>query len=157
MKYRNPTKEQELIIRSRYYYDEGKLRYRVSFNRCVAGEEAGCTDGRGYKRVSVGLSKMLVHRVIWFLHHNFWPSSIDHIDRNKENNSIDNLRVCSYSENKRNVVYNTNSGVRLKGCKWECYAGVNNKYVYLGRFSSEKEAKDARESYLKKLYGDFHV
>lgn len=153
---RNPTVEQESLIRDRYYYHEGLLRYRYSFNRCVAGEEAGVQDERGYKRISVGHSKFLVHRIIWFLHYDTWPTYLDHKNQDKSDNRIENLRPCNFSQNKRNVDYKLSAGTRFKRGKWESYTRVHKKYVYLGRFETQEQAIKVRQNYLRHLYGDFH-
>ena len=158
MKAREATKEQEDAILDRYYYTEGELRYRYSFNKCEKGRVVGTLCHRGYRRFSVLNRKFLVHRVVWFLHHGDWPSNIDHIDQDKNNNRIENLRPCTMSENKRNVSYNEDAGVReLKNDKWEAYAHVGGEYKYLGVHCSKPEAKAFRDNYLSSVFGDFHV
>jgi len=75
---------------------------------------------------------------------------LDHIDRDKLNNSIDNLRIATKQENS----FNTDA----KGCcfdksknKWKCRIMVSGKVIYLGYYLTEEEA---HEAYLKakKIY-----
>lgn len=96
MKTKIPSDTCAKVIKDRFYYSNGKLFYNYSFNRCIKDTEAGVEDPRGYKRVSVLKSKMLVHRIIWFLHKNEWPDTLDHIDQDKSNNHIENLRPCNF-------------------------------------------------------------
>tara|TARA_R110000868_G_C10315503_1_gene712566 strand:- start:4 stop:480 length:477 start_codon:yes stop_codon:yes gene_type:complete len=98
---------------------------------------------------------ILVHRVVYWLHNPHWDLSdtsmfVDHIDRNKHNNDIDNLRLVTPEEN----CFNTNA----KGCsfrkdvgKWTAYIRVKKKLKHLGFFELEE---DAHQAYLdaKKIY-----
>lgn len=157
MKSINHSKEIQQEIRRRFVYDSGEIRYLLDTNCCKAGDIAGTEDSRGYKRVSVKKKKILVHRIIWFLHHDNWPECVDHINRDKSDNRIENLRACDKSQNKRNVSYGLGAGYRkLKNGRYEAYATINNCYTYLGTFNSASEAKTFRDEYLKGLYGDYH-
>jgi len=116
-------------------------------------------SSHGYKRVYIG-KMYLAHRVIYYLHNQDWDiddsrrdNSIDHIDGNKQNNSIENLRVVTHSQNQWNR-YHT----KCKGYYWDksnkkfqAYIYVNSKNIHLGRFHL---AEDARNAYLdaKKIY-----
>ncbi|WBK39668.1 hypothetical protein [Xanthomonas phage L522] len=86
----------------------GELRWKVARGRhgnaCKAGSVAGSVNSRGYIQVGVHGRLYQAHRLAWLLHHGAWPSQqIDHIDRDRTNNRIDNLRECSNSENQQNV------------------------------------------------------
>ena len=87
------------------------------------------------------------HRLAWFLHYGELPKKqIDHIDGNKINNRISNLRDVSNQENAFNFV-------NAKGYSWD---PINKKFAariklnyrnkFLGRFNTEEEARNA---YLK--------
>lgn len=69
------------------------------------GDTAGSIlNSRGYSTVSICGVKYQVHRIIWVLHHGEIPEqmTIDHIDGNRSNNSIENLRCTTYSTNAKN-------------------------------------------------------
>lgn len=82
---------------------------------------------------------------------------IDHIDNNKLNNSIDNLRWASYQENSRNRIKQQQASSIYKGVsfdksrnKWICQITVNKKRVNLGRFNDELEAVKQYNDYIIK-------
>lgn len=69
------------------------------------GDFAGSIlNSRGYSTISICGVKYQVHRIIWVLHHGEIPEqmAIDHIDGNRSNNSIENLRCTTYSINAKN-------------------------------------------------------
>lgn len=98
------------------------------------------------------------HRLIG-VHHIPNPNNkphIDHIDGNKQNNNINNLRWVNRSENLRNQKKADNKTSIYKGVfydktrkKWRSCIEVNKLRKELGRFETEKEASDARDNYIK--------
>jgi hypothetical protein len=98
------------------------------------------------------------HRLAWFYVYGVFPSGqIDHINRNKSDNRLVNLRDCSISENKQNSgLYKNNKsgfkGVFKKGKRYEAGIRVNNKRIYLGKFGSAELAYEAYVSAAKKLH-----
>jgi hypothetical protein len=101
-----------------------------------------------------------LHRVAWFLYYGFWPSNhIDHINRNKIDNRLSNLREATNRQNSLNSsphkdnLYSTFKGVsydkRYK--KWVSrFSGI-----HLGYFKSEKDAADCYNNYVKGLGCEF--
>ena len=114
---------------------------------------------KGYKKVYIGKNYQ-VHRVMYYIHNPEWDiddsrrdNSIDHIDGDKQNNSIENLRVVTNAQNGWN-----NSHTKCKGYYWDkknkkfkAHIKVNYKQIHLGCFDLES---DARNAYLeaKKIY-----
>ena len=87
---------------------------------------------------------------------------VDHIDRNKLNNHISNLRWATCSENLGNQLSRKGSTSKYKGVyfhksrgKWMARIKVNGKRKYLGRFKYEKEAALAYNKAAKEIYGEF--
>ena len=85
---------------------------------------------------------------------------VDHIDNNRLNNTISNLRWCDLSENQHNRKLNKNSTSAIKGVywhkeknKWQAQIMINNKQIYLGCFTNLHNAKLARQLKAKELYG----
>lgn len=88
-----------------------------------------------------------VHRLAWFLSYKTWPKIIDHINGNKFDNRLENLRECSSRENSTNLPRHRNGGLpgahfRKDKGKWVSYTrDVNGKRIYLGHtWKTEREA-----------------
>lgn len=113
---------------------------------------------RQYLVCSIGLKKYLHHRIVYFAHNPEWNindssdnNQIDHIDGDKLNNHITNLRVVTQAQNCQNKIakgYYYNK----KAKKWQSAIRVNGKRTYLGYFNTEEEAKQARAEAVKKYH-----
>jgi hypothetical protein len=125
--------------------------------------EAGTINPRGYLRVSIDNWVYQAHRIIWAIHYGEWADGeIDHIDGNKVNNRIDNLRMVDRVENSRNMrtPKDNTSGVmgvsrHKKSGKWTARIKANGVYHYLGLFVSFDDAVAARKK-AEKAFG-FHA
>lgn len=125
------------------------------FNSKSAGKEAfTATDTHGYKFGAIFGKNYRAHRVIWAMTFGAWPDGqIDHINGNRSDNRIENLRVVSNAENQRNSkIRSTNTsgaaGVSWnKRCaKWQARITVNHKRIHLGYFGNKDDAIAARKS-----------
>lgn len=104
-----------------------------------------------------------VHRLIWFLHYGSFPKNeIDHIDNNRTNNKISNLREATRLENSYNKKIFPNNSSGLKGVsfhkaskKWQATIRFDYKWIYLGLFSTPKEAAIAYDNKAIELFGKF--
>lgn len=102
----------------------------------------------GYGSVNIDGKMYKTHRVIWLIHYGSWPDGeIDHLDRNKMNNRIDNLRSVCSSENQHNIGLFKNNSTGYPGVSWykplEKYRAqimVNNEQKHLGYFDTAEEA-----------------
>lgn len=117
------------------------------------GRAAGSYDD-GYVRIKIGGKKYYAHRLAWIYAYGSLPDlAIDHINRDRSDNRIHNLRDVSVSENLKNKsTYKTNkSGVDgVHWCKtnkrWVARIGVNGKKLVLGKFIYKFNAICARKS-----------
>ena len=125
-------------------YKEGAL-YRN-------GKRAGWLQKNGYRMLSYEGRKVLEHRLIWFLHHGTWPSGLDHINQDKTDNRLENLRDVSAVVNSHNVAQpnRDNETTRVRGVhlhkgtgKYRSQITINRKKVELGLFDSIEEARSA--------------
>lgn len=122
------------------------------FNNRYAGSPAlSAPKGNGYLYGNFRGKNILAHRAAWCMVHGSWPEQqIDHIDGNRSNNKITNLRDVSCSENARNRIRkpkNIHYGIRpakSNKLKWEARIMVNGKHKYLGYFATEAQAAQAR-------------
>lgn len=148
-----------------FEYDElfGALRRRktTSYN-AQAGVIAETRDGKGYYHVSINKRFVRVHRIIYFLIHGVVPDEIDHIDNNRRNNTIDNLRAAD----RKGQAGNTRPGVKntsgFKGVSknsrsgmWHAQIKINGKQTYLGRFETKEEAARCYNDAAKAHFGEF--
>lgn len=152
-----------IIYHQTYYYKDGFL-YRKSNNTVACCYH----KATGYMRVIVpGVGEKRSHRVIFHMHHGYCPKVIDHINRIKTDNRVENLREATHQENARNrdkisvdtyskykgVTYNKN---RDNYC-WKAYYETGGKAIHLGYFSSEIAAAYAYNNAVVDLYGEFAV
>ena len=68
-------------------------------NRVDMSRRAGSQNGHGYWQVRYKGKVYYQHRLIWQMVHGYIPSEIDHIDQDKSNNKLGNLRECTHAEN----------------------------------------------------------
>jgi len=92
---------QELLS---YNPDTGILTWNVNRKRCArAGQSAGSLKVSGYIVIGIYKKMYYAHRMAWFLHHGEWPKyTIDHINRNRSDNRIANLRDVNIGVNSQN-------------------------------------------------------
>lgn len=140
-----------------YDPDTGVLRWRVYRNHNARPGDVAGTDCRGYRYVFADKKGYIAHRLAWLLHYGEWPSmTIDHIDGNKDNNRIENLRDVSVlinAQNQKRASSKSKSGVlgvsRYHN-KYKARILIDGKEVYLGLFASIESASDAYQEAKRK-------
>jgi hypothetical protein len=129
-------------------YDEfsGKFFWKVNRNRVYAGKIAGTIDKKGYRRIRYFGDSYFAHQLAWFFAFGkFSDKQIDHINGNRDDNSIVNLREATCYENSQNQrikeIHKTGyMGVIKKGSKFESYITINGKRTFLGLFCDPFDA-----------------
>ena len=124
---------------------------------------AGCLRNDGYINVKYKGTSYLAHRVVWLIMTGHWPvDKLDHIDGNKTNNRIDNLRECSQAQNTCNkkLGKDNTSGIKgihwSKACKkWLVQLSIDGKKKYFGVYEDKELAElvaiEARDKYHKEF------
>lgn len=124
------------------------------FNARYAGRDAFTSvNGNGYRDGKFRGSQVTAHRVIWLWVNGSLPEGqIDHINGNRTDNRIKNLRDVSSKENSRNLSISSRNnsgvvGVRLNKPRgrWEADIRVDGRLIFLGRFKLFEDAIAARE------------
>lgn len=147
----------------RYDPELGRLIWVVTkSNRTKAGTIAGTLSRvNGYRYVGIDGSHYLEHRLIWLFAHGAWPAhQIDHINCEKTDNSLANLREATPGQNLANSPVQKNNFSGFKGVSrsrkhWRARINFQGKFVYLGVFSTPEAAHAAYVDASQKLYGDF--
>lgn len=129
-------------------------------NRAPPGSIAGIAGERGYKAIHIRGRKYFAHRLAWFYVYGVWPDRIDHIDGNPSNNRIDNLRICTQSQNNANACLRSDNSSGHKGVtwhnnRWQARIKCDGRSIYLGRFEDKSAAQSAYQSAAYALFGEF--
>lgn len=150
----------------RYEPDTGEF-YRLTATKSrygilPVGSRAGSTLANGYRMIGIDKERYLSHRLAWLFVYGEWPLGfIDHIDGDRANNAIANLRCATVAQNGWNTRKSWGrSGIRgvrfNKGeGRWVANINVNGKRRFLGYFDSAEQARTAYEKVAKEEYGDF--
>ena len=121
--------------------------YWRSSNKIV--KSCTTTKGARYKRIMINSEHYVLHRIIYQMHYGDLLSSevIDHIDRNKQNNKIENLRKANVFINNQNQGERKNNTSGYKGVswskqrnKWRATITINKKHKHFGFFATKEEA-----------------
>jgi len=145
-------------------YKDGSLYWRHDRgSNAKAGKRAGRLLRTGYRSIHVSGRRYQEHRLIFLWWHGEFPEQIDHINRDKSDNRIENLRRCTHSTNQINTNNRQSSsgirGVRRveKTGRWMARIYKNGKEIRVGTFSTQEEASAAYMEKMRKFYGEFAV
>lgn len=127
-------------------------------------ETAGGPSGNGYYSVMINGVRFGVHRLIWIYLHGGIPEGweIDHRDGNPANNRPNNLRVVTVLQQNWNRRASRRNKFGIPGVHWDdkiqrfrAKCTISGKTKYLGVFKTLDEAKKVRESYSRRMHGEF--
>lgn len=143
----------------RYDPDTGYLYWRVKRRGRFARPGAIAGHVGRYVMICIDCEHYPAHHLVWLMHHGYVPDEIDHIDQDKHNNRLSNLRLCDRSANMGNVVKRCNNTSGYKGVwfakhanKWRASIKVGYKAIHIGYFN---EIVDAARAYNKSAVSHF--
>ena len=132
------------------------IKDALRWNARYANKECGTNDDHGYRRILFRFErgrtfKIRTHRLAWFIIHGEPPKGeIDHINQDKLDNRISNLRDVCRSKNQRNGTRKCNNTSGVTGVtwhkqrqKWCAQVSVNGKHNHVGLFENIADAESA--------------
>jgi hypothetical protein len=152
------------LVKSLFDYKDGVLYWKIKQAHCIKiGNLAGTLDiSTGYYRVPIYKKLNRTHRIIFLYHHGYLPNFVDHIDGNKTNNKIENLRPITKSQNAMNKKIGTNNTSGTKGVmwhkrdkKWFVQVRVNSKCHSFGYYDNKELAELVAIEATNKLHQEF--
>jgi len=150
-------------IKEIFDYKDGFLYWKIdkANKKIKAGSVAGSKTSKGYFRLTLNYQEIPVHKIIYLWNKGFVPNVIDHIDGDKLNNKIENLRSANLQTNQynRKKGKNNSSGCKnvfwnAKGKYWQVHIRENKKVHswYVKDFElAELIATEARNKYHKEF------
>lgn len=121
----------------------GDFTWRISQGKAAAGSLVG-TVQNGYRKCTIDREQIRIHRLAWFMTYGVWPSGqIDHIDGNKLNNAIANLRDVPMSINMQNRYAVRRRNSELPQGVTKGFGGKFIANIRIGVFPTVQEAADA--------------
>jgi len=145
-------------LKELFYYkaDTGQLIRRIPVsNNTKKDDIAGNIDlYHGYHKIMVDRSSYRAHRLIWLYAHGEWPShQIDHINGDRSDNRLENLRCVTNTENCKNQMKKSNNTSGVVGVSWRkregtwcAYITINGVQTGLGYYDNLFDAVCARKS-----------
>lgn len=140
------------VLRHLIDYDPltGRFSHKTNRQGCVLGKKAGYIDTNGYIKMRILGKVYSSHRVAWLHYYGHWPRfQIDHINGDKSDNRIINLRDVTPSTNTQNIQRRRSdnasgyTGVTKNGSGWRAVIKASGRVIHLGTFSTPELASNA--------------
>lgn len=136
------------VLRMQFSYDPSTGH----FIRRGQAKQSGRIATKGYRQIALQGTRYMAHRLAWlYVYGEFPKQQIDHINQNKDDNRIANLREVTVKQNAENVTVWGQSSSGRRGVywierlgKWQADIKHNGKTIHLGTYESLIEAVSAR-------------
>lgn len=142
-------------------YRDGLLIHKVNRGKARSGNVAG-NKCNSYYELRIDSVNYYAHRLIFFIHHGWCPEYIDHINGNKSDNRIENLRPATIQQNGQNMSISKRNTSGFKGVTydkrynhWQARIRYCGKRRTLGCFNSKELAAEFLELAREMLHGAF--
>lgn len=146
-----------------YDADTGTFTARVHRKGISVGAVLGSRHNAGYVRICIDKEDYLAHRLAWLYVHGEWPSQeIDHINGNRSDNRIANLRPATSTQNKINGGLREDNASGFRGVhfdkrrqKFIAQIKIGSRRKYIGQYDTAEAAGRAYLSTATATYGEF--
>ena len=145
-----------------FEYRDGRLHHRTASCGRKVGDAIGSINGTGYRRVGIGGKYYAEHALVFLMHHGYIPSEIDHINGDRADNRIENLRAVTRSQNQYNKGKCRNNTSGHRGVSWHKPTGkwavrisLNNRNKSMGYYDDLELAAFIAEETRLKYYGQY--
>ena len=147
-------------LHKQFYYRDGKLYFKACYHKRFIGKRAGYLENTGYRSILYKGKKYGEQRIVFYLHHGYLPHQVDHINHDRTDNRIENLRPANPSTNKGNMLApesNTSGykGVNLHRGGWMARIMCQGNRIYLGTFNTKEEAALAYNEKATEVFGEY--
>ena len=150
------------MFKEYFEYDNGFLIWKKrSGTRGLTGTRAGKLRKDGYFDVGLKGKYYLVHRIVYALHYGILPEAVDHVNRNRSDNRIENLRSSDFCKNAWNSTISKSNSTGVKGVrltyngKFEARVAVKGNTIQVGTFRTLEEASEALDTIRQKEHGEY--
>jgi hypothetical protein len=146
-----------------FEYKDGNLYWKTDFSlKIKEGKKAGSVNKQGRMQIGINKKVYIFSRVVFLYHYGFLPKLIDHIDGNKLNNKIENLREATISQNNYNSKIPLHNTSKIKNVSfntrdkiWNVSLKVNKKRIFIGGFKDLELANLVATMAREKYHGEF--
>jgi hypothetical protein len=157
---------QELAEKLDYNPDTGELTWKKLRDSTRIGQKAKALDVAGYIQVNISGNVYKGHRVAWAIHYGRWPvGMIDHINGQRSDNRIENLRECDHQTNCQNMrngscknstgflgVYIEHAYPEGHPKRYRAKIQINRKQIHLGGHATPQLAHEAYVQAKRKIH-----
>ena len=107
------------LVKELFEYKEEGLYWKIKpATRVQNGDRFGHIGVKGYRKGTIKNKTYTEHRLIFLYHHGYLPKLVDHVNGNKSDNRIENLREASWKQNLRNSKRSKRNTSGHKGVSW---------------------------------------
>lgn len=139
------------LIQKLFRYEDGFLYWLTKPSPQVDISKPAGTFSKGHRAIRIKSKHYLSHRLIFLLHYGYLPKIVEHIDRDRGNSRVENLRPATQSQN----LFNTTKNIGNK-CGYKGVIKINNRYrarlgrMHLGYFDTPEVAAMAYDDAVEK-------
>lgn len=151
------------MLHELFEYVDGGLYWKVDRGKNkTKGKRVGWQRPGSYRYTSINDVNVMEHRLVFLMHHGYLPDFIDHIDGDKGNNRIENLREATKRQNEFNKGLLASNTSGFKGVsfhkgdkKWRATIRMQGRTKHLGNFDTPEEAFAAYCAAAGEVHGEF--